>query len=174
MIEIVSIFITLALLAGVFFLSTFFIATTFSHGAPFIVTRAGTVKKILSLAQIMPETNIVDLGSGDGRLLFHFAKAGAKSVHGYEINPLLVWKAKKKIARLNLEKTIEVFERNFWDIDMSRYEIVYVFGISHIMRQLENKLKRELKPGTKVISQGFQFPSWKMRKKEGGVFLYII
>lgn len=57
---------------------------------PYVATIKAKIGTILELAQIKPGQTVVDLGSGDGRLLFAAAQKGAIAI-GYEINPLLIW-----------------------------------------------------------------------------------
>ena len=65
-------------------------------GAPYIPSGEKEVDKIISLAKIKPGDRVVDLGSGDGRIVIGFAKQGTEA-HGYEVNPILVLWSKLKI-----------------------------------------------------------------------------
>jgi hypothetical protein len=63
--------------------------------------------------------------------------------------------------------------RNFWNEDFSDFDIVMVYGISYIMGRLQQKLKRELKPGARIISNYFIFSDWQPRQQEGNFYLYV-
>lgn len=140
-------------------------------GAFFAPTSKETVEKIISLSDIKLGEKAIDLGSGDGRLVIALAEAGAEA-EGYEINPILVWLSKRNIKKSGLKNRAFVYYKNFWKEDFSKFNVVIVFGISYMMKKLEKKLKKELKPGARVVSNYFIFPEWKYSKKQGNVYLY--
>src|SRR3989344_3817101 len=67
----------------------FFFAIDLFLDLPYVATKKDKIKTVIKLVQIKPHETVVDLGSGDGRLLFAAARAGADAI-GYEINPFLV------------------------------------------------------------------------------------
>jgi protein-L-isoaspartate O-methyltransferase len=140
-------------------------------GAPFVPAKRKAVAKMIEFADIKPGQKAVDIGSGDGRIVIALARAGAIA-HGYEINPVLVWWSGRKIKKAGLRGKAFVYVKNLWSEDFSCFDIVTIFGIPKIMKELGEKLDRELKPGVKIISYGFRFPDWQYLKKEEGVFLY--
>jgi len=140
-------------------------------GAPYVITDQERVKKIIVLLNIKPGDKAVDLGSGDGRLVIAMAKAGAEA-YGYEINPFLVLLAKKNIQKAGLKNKAFIHWKSFWKEDFSSFNAVTVFGVSYIMKRLETKLQKELKPSARVVSSVFTFPSWVYLKKEGAIYLY--
>ncbi|HTY43754.1 MAG TPA: class I SAM-dependent methyltransferase [Patescibacteria group bacterium] len=139
-------------------------------GAPFQPSSDRELREMIELASFKKRQKTADLGSGDGKVVIEFAKRGAEA-HGFEINPLLVWIAKKKIKRLGLKNAF-IHKKNFWKQDFSGFDIVTSFQISYVMPGLEEKLKKELKKGAKVISNTWTFPNWKPKKQEGKVYLY--
>lgn len=141
------------------------------RGAPYMPSYDKTVKKMFALANISPKVKAADLGSGDGKILIALAKEGVEA-HGYEINPLLVWWSRKKIQREKLSENAFIHWKSFWRQDFSSFDVIIVFGIPYIMKGLEKKLQKELKPGARVVSNAFTFPHWKYAKKDDGVYLY--
>ncbi len=129
------------------------------------------IEKAIELVKLQSGEKIVDLGSGDGRILIACAKKGGRAV-GFEINPFLVWKANRNIKKAGLENLAQAKWRNFWWQGLSSFDIVFVYGIGHIMRGLEKKLQKELKPGAKVVSFIFQFPNWQPQIGENGIYIY--
>lgn len=144
---------------------------TMIKGAPYVPTKQKAVQKMIDLAGIKPGQKAVDLGSGDGRIVIAFAQAGADS-HGYEINPLLVWWSRWKIRKAGLEGKAFVHQKSFWNEDLSSYDVVALFGVRYIMKELGQKLEKELKSGAKIVSYGFSFPGWQYKDKGEGVLLY--
>jgi len=114
---------------------------------------------------------VVDLGSGDGRFVIAFAKKGAEA-HGYEINPLLVLISKYKIKKAKLKDKAFIHWKSFWKVDLGKYNIIIMFQFKTIMKRLEEKLNKELKPKTKIISYYWKFPRMKMKRKLGKIYVY--
>jgi len=114
---------------------------------------------------------MVDLGSGDGRIVVAFARAGIEA-HGYELNPVLVWYSYALIYGLGLQKHAHIHFGNFWKEDLSDFNIVTVFGLRPMMGELEKKLVHELPSGARILSNNLQFPTLEFKQKEEGVYLY--
>lgn len=142
------------------------------HGAPYVATKPERVTAMIKLAGVTRGDRAVDLGSGDGRLVAALAKAGARA-EGYEINPLLVWLSRRRISKDGLSNSTHIRTRSFWGANLSHADIITVYGMPHIMGRLERKLRRELKPGTRVVSNVFTFPSWRPAKQSGQAYLYV-
>lgn len=161
----------LSVFAFCYFIFTFLFVYALLFGAPYVPIPKYGLDKMIEYANIKPGQKAVDLGSGDGRIMIALAKAGA-IVYGYEINPVLVWWTRRKIKKEGLEGKANVYLKSFWNEDLSKYDIVTLFGVRKIMKRLEEKLDKELKPGAKIISFGFSFPDWQYLKKEQATFLY--
>jgi hypothetical protein len=115
---------------------------------------------------------MADLGSGNGKIVIEFAKRGAEA-HGFEINLILVWISRMRIRKLGLQKKAFIHWKNFFKQDFSDFDIITSFQIIYLMPGLENKLKKELRKGAKVISNTWKFPHWKPKKRLGDVYLYV-
>ena len=168
---IISWWIIVFLLVFAIIFSMFFL-WPFLFGAPFEPTSEKKIKKMIKLAKIKKGDKAVDLGSGDGRIVIALAKAGAKA-HGYEINPFLVLLSKYKIKKAGLKGKAFIHWRNFWKINLGKYNIVMLFQFKTIMDKLEKKLKKELEPKSRIVSYYWKFPKWKPSKKIENIFLYI-
>lgn len=165
---IIFLFTVLGLLLSLF-LS--FVLFPIFGGAPFLPTRKERIARALKLVRIRPGQRIADLGAGDGRILIACAKKGAKA-YGFEINPFLVWGAKLNIKKAGVGDLATPQRKSFWTQDFSSFDVVFIYGITHIMKKLEKKLQKELKPGAKVVSFIFSFPNWQPVIKENGIYIY--
>lgn len=149
-----------------------FLTIAFITGAPFVPSAKPTSQTMIDLARIKPGTKIYDLGSGDARLLFLAAQRGATAV-GLEINPFLVifsWLKKTFSPQRN---HIQVRWQNFWTIDLSDADVVFVYLLPWKMDSLAKKLSRELKPGSLVVSNSFIFPKWKILRADKSTHVYV-
>lgn len=142
-----------------------------SRGPFFVPTRRKYVPRIIQMLEVKVGEKIADLGSGDGRLLFAIAEAGAIA-YGFEHNPLLVWRSRRNAQKRGLEGKVVVFQSNFWNADISAYDGIVIYGIPYIMERLEAKLRKELRSGARVVSYSFPFPNWAPDTSDKHVFLY--
>ncbi len=149
----------------------FFIMPLFFLGAPFNSSSRKKVRNMIDLASVKKDEKAADLGSGDGRIIISLAQAGAEA-YGYEINPLLVWYSRQKIKKAGLSDLATIKWQNFWNVDLSSFDIITVFQIDISMKKLERKLKSELKSKARVVSNYWTFPTWLYRKSKGQVYLY--
>ena len=140
-------------------------------GAFYAPTRQEIVKKMINLAGVRPGDKAIDLGSGDGRIVIALGEAGVEA-HGYEINPFFVWLARKNIRKAGLTNKASIHWKNFWNENLSEFDIVTVYGIGYMMKKLEIKLRRELKAGARIVSNYFTFTKWPHSKKEDNIYLY--
>ncbi len=158
---------------------TFFVFPWF-FGAPYDITRKKSLKNIIKLTNPQYNDKIAELGSGDSRVCIALAQKNSQAkIHGFEINPFLVWISRRKIKKLNLQNQIKIYWKNFWNINLSNYNKIIFFQFRSITNRLEKKFNKELKKGTKVISHNWKLPNWKIKKQlgkkgmmEGVVYFY--
>ncbi|MBI5654524.1 methyltransferase domain-containing protein [Candidatus Uhrbacteria bacterium] len=160
----------LAVAVGLLALDAFVLWLVLS-GAPYIPTKKAGLEKIMACCGDVSGRKALDIGSGDGRIVIALARAGAEA-HGVEINPLLVWWSRYNIRRAGLSGKAFIHRHNLWNFDCSGYQVVTLFGITHIMKRLEKKLRRELKPGARVVSIAFKFPTWPVAQKNEVVYAF--
>jgi ribosomal protein L11 methylase PrmA len=140
---------------------------------PYVESPIEKVEKMVEWADVQSGQKSVDLGAGDGRVMIAMARAGAEA-HGFENVEKYVRRAKKNIALAGLHEKAFVSNSDFWKEDLSQYDIVTFYVMAAYMQDLEKKLSKELRPGTKVISNGFPLPEWKELKADDHLYLYKI
>ncbi|MDP3763997.1 MAG: class I SAM-dependent methyltransferase [bacterium] len=143
-------------------------------GAPFMPSYRKSRKDVLDgLFEIAKKENvkkIIDIGSGDGRVVIEFARNGFES-YGIEFNPLLVWYSRYKIKRSGL-KNAHIIRGDFWKTDLSEYDFVYLFQLNYVNALLTDKFKKELKTGAIIASAGFPMFDFDLIKQEGIFWVY--
>jgi len=166
--QLIGVIFVLVLLVAIYLL-----ARPVTRGAIFFPTSNRNAEIMLDLASLRRGDAITDLGSGDGRILIACARRGIRA-EGYEINPILVFLSRRRIRRAGLEHLALVHWKSFWQADLSPFHAVFVYGMPRIMNGLQKKLERELRPGTKVVSNVFPFPAWTPAATREKVYLYKI
>jgi ubiquinone/menaquinone biosynthesis C-methylase UbiE len=147
---------------------------TMKLGAPWVPTPYKTIKKMLKLAKVKPGEKVYDLGCGDGRIVIEAARSfGAKSV-GIEIDPIRFLWTKAKILFLGLSDRVKVLLGNFFKINISDADVVTIYLLQDTNVKLIDKFARELRPGTRIVSNTFTLPGFKLIDfdKKLQVFVY--
>ncbi|XP_007229175.3 ATP synthase subunit C lysine N-methyltransferase isoform X5 [Astyanax mexicanus] len=110
---------------------------------------------------------LVDLGSGDGRLVLTASSLGFQCT-GYEINSILVSYARVKARLMGIPTTRARFvNEDLWKTNLSGYKNVTVFLAPGVMEVLAKKLEKELGDDTRVIACRYPFPDWPVAETEG-------
>lgn len=144
--------------------------------APFVPTPWPVVDAMLDLADLKPGERLLDLGSGDGRIVLEAAKRGARAV-GIEIDAMLVGQARERVAENQAYATAEFVHGDVNAVDWGEPDAVTCYLLSTTMGVLSTKF-RSLKPGTRIISHGFPLPEWQptrtVRVGESLLFLWVV
>jgi predicted O-methyltransferase YrrM len=123
-------------------------------------TRQNVAEAMLTLAGVTQEDVVFDLGSGDGRLPILAAQLhGARGV-GIEIDPTLVAVARVNAAEAGVSERVTFIEGDLFAADLSTATVVTLYLSTSLMRQIEPKLKSELRPGARIVSHQFWFQGW--------------
>lgn len=118
------------------------------------------VSKDLVLANQNKPLRLIDLGSGDGRIVFEAANRGFKAT-GVEINTMLYLYSLFKSFSSRSEFKPKFKRANLWKTSLSDYDIIVVFGVQEMMKDLAIKMNNELKPTAKIISCRFPIETYK-------------
>lgn len=143
------------------------IAPTFAQTAParvpdihFTATRQVIAEAMLTLAEAGPDDTVVDLGSGDGRLVVLAAQQkGARGI-GVEIQPQLVAIAREVAEEAGVSSRVRFVEGDLRDADLSSATVVVLYLSTTLTREITPKLRRELRPGARIVSQQFRLQDW--------------
>lgn len=117
------------------------------------------VDRMLDMAKVTPHDFLMDLGSGDGRLVIAAAKRGARAM-GVEYNPDLVELSGKSAASQRLSDKATFIRADLFETDLSNATIITMFLRSDLNLRLRPKLL-DLTPGTRIVSNTFDMGDWE-------------
>ncbi len=140
-----------------------------AFGAPFLPILKPEMYKAVDLIDLKPGQTLLELGSGDGRVLIEAAKRGINGI-GYELNPLLViysW-----ILTRKYRKHIKIKWGNYWRGTLPPADGIFVFLLQPYMERLDKKIQSDFKKPIKLVSFVFTIPNKKPMKTKKGIFLY--
>jgi protein-L-isoaspartate O-methyltransferase len=133
---------------------------------PFITTPPEVVERMLQLAGTRAGDLVIDLGSGDGRIVIAAAqKFGARGL-GIELDAALVEKSRENAKRMKLEERVRFVEGDVLRADISGASVVTVYLLPALMVQLQSRFLEELAPGTRIVSHSFTMAGWPPDRSE--------
>lgn len=157
------------ILAGTVALLLF--AGVVAFGAPFLPTLSRRVDEALDMLDLEPGQVMLELGSGDGRLLLAAAKRGIGSV-GYELNPVLVLYS--KLLTWRYRHLVDVRWGDYWRANWPESDGMYVFLLQPYMDKLYKKvIQYNNKRNYKLVSFAFKFNGKRAAREQRGLFLYV-
>lgn len=122
------------------------------------------VDKMLDMANVTSSDYVMDLGSGDGRLVISAAKRGARAL-GIEYNPDMVALARENAKQEGVSDKAKFLEADIFETDFSNASVITLFLLTDLNIRLRPKLL-ELKPGTRIVSNTFTMGEWEADKSE--------
>ena len=127
---------------------------------PFVVTPDNVTLAMLELAKVGPDDYVIDLGSGDGRIVILAAKKfGARGL-GVEIVSDLVKKSRESAKKAGVEKRAEFREQDLFRTDLARATVVTMYLLPDVNLQLRPSILG-LRPGTRIVSHDWDMADWK-------------
>lgn len=148
-----------------------FVAFNFviAFGAPFLPTLKSRVPEALDLINLRKGQTLLELGSGDGRVLIAAAERGISSI-GYELNPLLVMYS--RLRTFKHRKKIKIIWGNYWNKTWPAADGIFVFLLQPYMEKLDKKIVQQGNQNVKLVSFAFTVPNRKPAKENRGLYLY--
>lgn len=146
-------------------------------GAPPVPTPKPVVERMIALADIKPGQRVYDLGCGDGRFVFAAAARGAEAI-GFEVSPLVYCWA--LLRKLFFQSPGKIYFRDLLWENLRPADIIFLYIFPTTIKLfLQRKFRKELRPGTKIVSYAFEIPALRLIAKErvvphGYIFVYQI
>ena len=141
-----------------------------------VPTPESLVEAMLDAAKVTPADFVMDLGSGDGRIVIAAAKRGAKAM-GIEYNPDMVELSKRKAAEAGVSDKASFVNADIFESDYSKASVITMYLLPNLNIKLRPALLN-LKPGTRLVSHAFTMGEWEADQtisKEGRTaYLWIV
>ncbi len=147
------------------------------YDVPYVPTPDAVVDAMLDMGGVKAGDTLIDLGSGDGRIVIAAARRGA-TASGVEIDVSLVERARRNAALVSLDDKARFSRANLFDVPLAPATVVTMYLLPRINLALRPRLLTELKPGTRVVTHAFDMGEWRADGErlvgDRRVYLWII
>jgi len=127
---------------------------------PYVPTPQAVVERMLAMAKVTAGDYLIDLGSGDGRIVVTAARKYGARGFGVDLNPVRIDEANENARRNRVTDKVAFYQRNLFETDLSQATVITMYLLPRVNLQLRPKLL-ELKPGTRLVSHDFDMGDWK-------------
>lgn len=143
---------------------------------PFVPTPYVVIEEMLRLAKVTPQDFVMDLGSGDGRVLITAAKKfGARGI-GVDLDGDLVAESMEAAAVAGVTDRVKFLQQDLFKTDISQATVITMYLLPGVMMRLRPALLN-LKPGTRLVSHDFRLEDWNpdvITQIRKNTFLWIV
>lgn len=127
---------------------------------PFVPTPYVVIDEMLRLASVTAEDFVMDLGSGDGRVLITAAKKfGARGI-GVDLDEQLVWQSEAAAEEAKVADRVRFLQQDLFKTDLTQATVITMYLLPGVMQRLQPVLL-DLRPGTRLVSHDFMLGDWK-------------
>ncbi len=155
---------------------------------PYVPTPQAVVDRMLAVAEVSAGDTVIDLGSGDGRIMITAAQRHGARGFGVEIDPRLVQRSNEAARRLGVSDRVKFLRQDLFNTDFHEANVLTLYLLPDVNIALRPKILAELKPGTRVVSHDYDMREWRPDvqetvsapdktvgvRKESMVYLWIV
>ena len=127
----------------------------------FVGSDPKNVERMVRIANLKDNDVVIDLGSGDGRIVFAAAQANptVRGI-GVDIDAKLVGQSNAAAEKAGVNNRVQFVHRNVFDTDLSKVDVIFMWLFPELMRLLRPKILDEARPGTRVVAALWDMGTW--------------
>jgi len=130
------------------------------NAGPYVPSPQSVVSDMLRYADVGPNDFLIDLGSGDGRIVLTAAKVFGARGFGVEIKEELVKRANEAAHKEGLADRVKFMKQDLFKTDISQASVITMYLLPDTVNLLKDKLLSELRPGTRIVSHDYPLTGW--------------
>jgi hypothetical protein len=148
--------------------------------APYVPTNQPTVEAMLRIANVGAEDYVIDLGSGDGRILITAAKKHGARGLGVDLDPQLIKESLENAKLAGVSARVRFEQRDLLETRLGAASVITLYLLPNINLKLRPRLLKELKPGSRIVAHDFDLGDWKpdirasVRGTGSQIFLWVV
>ena len=133
---------------------------------PYVPTPQAVVDRMLDMAQLKAGETVIDLGSGDGRIMIEAASKYGAQGFGVEIDPRLVKLSNERAATAGVAERVKFLQQDLFKTDFRDADVLTLYLLPDVNLALRPKILAELKPGSRVVSHDYGMGDWRPDAQE--------
>jgi SAM-dependent methyltransferase len=133
---------------------------------PYVPTPQIVVKRMLDLAKLKRGETVIDLGSGDGRIMITAAQDYGARGFGVEIDPYLVQSSNEEAKRVGVADRVKFLKQDLFATDFHQADVLTLYLLPDVNMALRPKILAELKAGSRVVSHDYDMGAWRPDAQE--------
>lgn len=130
------------------------------NAGPYVPSPTSVVADMLTLAEVGPQDFVIDLGSGDGRIVLTAAKVFGARGFGVDINEKLVKEANESAKIQGIADRANFTIQDLFKTDIRKATVLTMYLLPNTVNMLKDKLLTELSPGTRILSHDYPLAGW--------------
>ena len=130
------------------------------NAGPYVPSPQSVVADMLRHAEVTDKDFLIDLGSGDGRIVLTAAKVFGARGFGVEIKDELVKRSNEAAKAAGLADRVKFIKQDLFKTDLSQATVVTMYLLPDTVNMLKDKFLAELKPGTRIVSHDYPLTGW--------------
>ena len=130
------------------------------NAGPYVPSPSSVVADMLTLAEVGPKDFVIDLGSGDGRIVLTAAKVFGARGFGVDINEKLVKEANEAAKLQGVADRANFTIQDLFKTDIRKATVLTMYLLPNTVNMLKDKLLGELNPGTRILSHDYPLSGW--------------
>lgn len=141
---------------------------------PYVTTRPETIALMLEMGEVGPGDFVLDLGTGDGRILIAAAQQRGARGLGVDIDPVMIRRAQANARRAGVADRVTFAVRDLFETPLHEADVVTMYLLPRVNLRLRPRLLEELKPGARVVSHAWDMGDWEPddTRRAGGAVVY--
>ncbi|HEY0336042.1 MAG TPA: class I SAM-dependent methyltransferase [Burkholderiales bacterium] len=148
---------------ALFFMTSLLVAAAGAQDygdTPYVQTPQNVVDRMLEVAKVGPKDYVIDLGSGDGRMVITAAQRYGARGFGVDLDRRLVTLSNRLAMKARVADRAVFYERDIYETDLSPATVVTIYLLPEVNLMMRPKLFAMLKPGTRVVSHDYDMGEW--------------
>ena len=136
-----------------------------SPSVPYVPTPQAVVDRMLEIGKVTAQDYLIDLGSGDGRIVVTAAKKYGTRGFGVDLNPVRIAEANENAQKAGVADKVTFQRRDLFETDLNPASVITMYLLPRVNLDLRPKLL-DLKPGTRIVSHDFSMGDWQPEQHE--------
>jgi len=146
-----------------------------SLDVPYVATGMEVVDAMLGLAAVRPNEYVIDLGSGDGRILIAAARSNGARGLGVDIDPARIRESNDNARAAGLAGRVSFRQQDLFTTPLGQADVLTLYLLQEINIRLRPRILAEMRPGARVVSHDFDMGDWRwdQRQRVGSATIYL-